>query len=315
MLDGNGVLTPEDVEGAAVKEASQLLDLYLQTRGKETRRNYRAILADWLEFQNKRHWIMKYRGFLRPTRTDCLSYLQAVRDRGAKESTITHKVAVLRLMYSWLVDNGYIEQNPWLLALPKPQEDTKQAEALHPDDVRKMLECWGASFDELLQRAIITLLFACGLRRSEIPSLLAVDVRLGQEPQITLRKQKNRKQQALPIPHWAVPALVEYRQQRDEKYSDGPHEFFLKGGTHKKPQVSDCYVKRAFKLALKRAGLPVDMYSCHSARATAITELLKLGINHREVQEFSRHASVRMVEKYDRRRYGVSQNPGLRLKY
>ena len=53
----------------------------------------------------------------------------------------------------------------------------------------------------------------------------------------------------------------------------------------------------------------------HSARATAITKLLSDGLNHREVQEFSRHASVQMVEVYDKRRLGVDQNPAKTLKY
>lgn len=53
--------------------------------------------------------------------------------------------------------------------------------------------------------------------------------------------------------------------------------------------------------ALTRAGLDPRHYTPHSARATAITKLLADGVPHREVQEFSRHSSVRMVERYDKR--------------
>jgi hypothetical protein len=48
---------------------------------------------------------------------------------------------------------------------------------------------------------------------------------------------------------------------------------------------------------------------------TAISKLLSDGISHREVQEFSRHSSVQMVELYDKRRIGVEDNPGKKLEY
>ena len=53
----------------------------------------------------------------------------------------------------------------------------------------------------------------------------------------------------------------------------------------------------------------------HSARATAITKLLADGIPHRQVQEFSRHSSVQMVEVYDKRRIGVEENPAKDLDF
>jgi integrase len=51
------------------------------------------------------------------------------------------------------------------------------------------------------------------------------------------------------------------------------------------------------------------------ARATAITKLLADGIPHRQVQEFSRHASIQMVEWYDKRRFSVDENVGVGFEY
>jgi integrase len=53
----------------------------------------------------------------------------------------------------------------------------------------------------------------------------------------------------------------------------------------------------------------------HSARATAITKLLTDGIPHREVQAFSRHASIQMVEHYDKRRFDVERSPAKGLEF
>ena len=62
-------------------------------------------------------------------------------------------------------------------------------------------------------------------------------------------------------------------------------------------------------------GLDPDQYSPHSARATGITKMLEQGIPHRQVQEFSRHSSVRMVELYDKRRIQIDHNPAKVLEY
>jgi integrase len=64
----------------------------------------------------------------------------------------------------------------------------------------------------------------------------------------------------------------------------------------------------------KAAG-STEFVSPHSARATAITKLLADGLPHRLVQEFSRHSSIQMVELYDKRRVGVEDNPGAKLKF
>ena len=58
-----------------------------------------------------------------------------------------------------------------------------------------------------------------------------------------------------------------------------------------------------------------NFVSPHSARATAITKLLSDGFSHREVQEFSRHASIQMVEVYDKRRISIDDNPASDLDY
>jgi site-specific recombinase XerD len=78
--------------------------------------------------------------------------------------------------------------------------------------------------------------------------------------------------------------------------------------------MGEKYVYRLFKEYLKRFKLNPD-YSPHCARVTAITQLLKQGMNHREVQELSRHASVAMVERYDRRRYEIEESPSKKLSY
>jgi integrase len=78
--------------------------------------------------------------------------------------------------------------------------------------------------------------------------------------------------------------------------------------------ISTHGIYELFKRYCKQAGIK-EFVSPHSARATAITRLLSRGIPHREVQEFSRHSSIQMVELYDKRRLGVEDSPGRGLDY
>ena len=64
----------------------------------------------------------------------------------------------------------------------------------------------------------------------------------------------------------------------------------------------------------KKAGVKGTV-TPHYASATAITKILADGVPHREVQEFSRHASITMVEHYDKRRFGVDKSPAKGLKF
>jgi integrase len=68
----------------------------------------------------------------------------------------------------------------------------------------------------------------------------------------------------------------------------------------------------AFYRACRRIKLKASPHSC---RATAITMLLKRGIQHREVKDFSRHKSVAMVEVYDKREFGLDECVSQKLSF
>lgn len=67
-------------------------------------------------------------------------------------------------------------------------------------------------------------------------------------------------------------------------------------------------ILRMVKCRLRRAGLPADALSCHSFRATTITNLLEQGVPLEDVQQLAGHADPRTTRLYDRRRRGVTRN-------
>jgi integrase len=169
--------------------------------------------------------------------------------------------------------------------------------------------------------ALLAVLFGGGLRRSEAAALRIGDIR--KTPQgttfVVLRATKAQRDFNQAIPRWAATTLQLLIAQRTQEGAAAGDFLFVgyRGYAGKVPSrepISENGIYRLFRSYCLRVGV-TDHVTPHSARATAITKLLADGIPHREVQEFSRHASVQMVEVYDKRRVGVDENPGKELEF
>ena len=173
----------------------------------------------------------------------------------------------------------------------------------------------------LRDSAILSALFGGGLRRSEVASLRVADVRhtSSGNTYLYLRSTKAKKDAEAAIPDWAAQRILEYQSIRlKDGAMEGDYLFVSyrgqAGNSPTNEPISHSGIYRLFKKYCMMAGVKGHL-SPHSARATAITKLLADGVPHRLVQQFSRHSSVQMVEVYDKRRIGIDENPGVRLKY
>jgi len=242
-------------------------------------------------------------------------------------NTIRKKLAALRRIYRLLVDAGLgIKKNPFASdSVPAPRSDSGQKRPTEMIDfklVKKIVAQANESTPKgLRDKALLSILFGGGLRRSEVLGLRLADVRRTKSgtTYLYLRSTKSGRDATQAIPNWVsqtVWKLVESR--RKQKASDGDYLVISYRGRGGKIPVesplSAVGLYKLFKRYCRLAGAGAFV-SPHSARATAITKLLDDGLSHREVKEFSRHSSVQMVEVYDKRRVGVDQNPGKKLDY
>lgn len=242
-------------------------------------------------------------------------------------STIVKKFAALRRIYRMLVaaDIG-ITRNPFdsdNVALPSKYSGEKRPTAMIPfNEVEKILAAPGTESPKARRdSAILALLFGCGLRRSEICSIRLGDLKtsVAGTPFVHLRNTKGKRDADQPIPQWALALVQSVVKDRQETGAQPGDHLFISyrgraGQTPTSKPISSGGLYELFKTYCGLAGISVEA-APHAARATAITKLLSEGFSHREVQEFSRHASVQMVEVYDKRHFGVDKNPGKKIKY
>jgi len=242
-------------------------------------------------------------------------------------ATIAKKFAVLRRIYRMLIGAGLgVAKNPFDSdTVPPPPKDSGRKRPTKMLDfalVKKVI----AHSDEtnpkgLRDKAIMCALFGGALRRSEVIGLRVGDIQ--KTPSGTtflyLRATKAKRDAQQALPKWAADVLVRLVGQRASEGAAAGDRLFVSytgrgGKIATNSPISPSGIYSLFQRCCAAAGAGPHL-SPHSARATAITRLLAEGIPHREVQEFSRHASIQMVELYDKRRIGVDNNPGRKLDY
>ena len=260
---------------------------------------------------------------VKPTRARKKDGLEATQSN----ATIAKKFAALRRIYRMLIaSNLGITENPFEAdRVPPPPKDAGRKRPTQMIDfelVMEIVELPDASTPKgIRDRAILAILFGGGLRRSEVVSLRIGDIRRTSSgtTYLYLRHTKAKRDAEQALPAWAAEYVWGLIKER-KALGAGEGDYLFVGFTGRagtavtnKP-MSDTGLYLLFKQYCSAAGAGA-FATPHSARATAITKLLADGIPHREVQEFSRHSSIQMVEWYDKRRFDVEQSPAKGLSF
>ena len=151
----------------------------------------------------------KTRGLAHPaSRQDLEGYLDALRERGLSSRSIARHLTTLKTLYRFLLEEGRIASDPSeLLGNPKQWQDLPKY--LNKQQVVRLLAApEGDEPRQLRDRAMLELLYGCGLRVSELCGLLLADLDLDMGLLRTLGK--GGKQRLLPVGKLAQAALKRY---------------------------------------------------------------------------------------------------------
>ena len=145
--------------------------------------------------------------------------------------------------------------------------------------------------------AVIAVLYAGGLRRSELVALDVADFAPGTGA-LTVRRGKGRKARVVYIRRGAAKALAAWLLVRGEE--PGPLFYPInKGGSMMARRLTDGAVLRLLARRARKAG--VAAFSPHDLRRTFVGDLLEAGADISTVQQMAGHASVATTQRYDRR--------------
>ncbi|HEY1775873.1 MAG TPA: site-specific tyrosine recombinase XerD [Solirubrobacteraceae bacterium] len=270
---------------------------YLEFERGLSRNTLEAYRADLLQFG----------AYLREHSYDALSvghaelagFLTALA-RGTPErppvaaATLQRKAACLRSFYRHLRREGTIEHDP-TAELRGPRKTQKLPEVLSRDEVNRLLGApQGNSATALRDRALLEVLYACGLRASEAIGLALEDVDLQEE--FLRARGKGSKERLVPIGRQAIAALGTYLTRARPVLvglGNERHVFVnRRGGSLSRQGLYKIVQGHAATVGLR------ERMSPHTLRHTFATHLLAGGCDLRTLQEMLGHADISTTQLY-----------------
>ena len=227
--------------------------------------------------------------------SDFLAYLAAGDGRpAASPATIHRKAACLRSFYRHLRREGVRDSDP-TAAISSPRRGRRLPKVLNRAEVARLLEQpKGTEPTDLRDRALLELMYACGLRASEAISLELGDVDL--EAGVLRARGKGSKERVVPIGRAAVEATRIYVERGRRRLLRGKLESHL-FVNFRGERLTRQGLYKIVRRHATGAGL-ADRMSPHTLRHTFATHLLAGGCDLRSVQEMLGHADVATTQLY-----------------
>lgn len=224
---------------------------------------------------------------------DVVSFLEGLQQRGLSARSRARMLAAVRGLFAFLLREEERETDP-SRDIRLPRLGQRLPRSLAPEEVAALLS--PADGNALAQRdgAMIELVYATGLRVSEVVSLKVSQVNL--EAGYLTVVGKGSKERAVPIGSYARRRVLDYLQEARAKILAGrlsPYLFVNRAGRRLSRQG---FWKR-LRLAVRRAGL-AGKVSPHTLRHAFATHLVERGADLRAVQMMLGHADIATTQIY-----------------
>lgn len=221
-------------------------------------------------------------------------YLGWLSAQGYAKGSIARRMAEVRSFYKFLQRQGYLAENP-LANMSSPKTDKRLPEFLSVEETVALLSVPDTSTPQgLRDRAILELLYASGMRVSEIVGLNLDDVDMHHGEARVMGK--GAKERIVLLGQPALRALAAYLREGRPKLlgqKDSNALFLNRFGQ----RFSARGVQRLLDEASRMAGLSRRI-TPHTLRHTFATHMLDGGADLRVVQELLGHASLTTTQKY-----------------
>lgn len=166
-----------------------------------------------------------------------------------------------------------------LQAVPVPKQEKYIPNTLNAHEVYRLINC----IDNIKHRAIIQLIYACGLRISEATNIKVADID-GQRLQVHIRQSKGAKDRIVPLPQETLNTLRQYYKEYK------PSNYLFAGQIHSR--YSERSIQQIFKAACQAACIRKKV-TVHSLRHSRATHLVDNGIDMSMVQKFLGHSNIK----------------------
>jgi len=241
--------------------------------------------------------------------THIRAYLGALLERGLSKASTARALAAIRSWFKWLARAGHVHQNvASLVATPKLPKHLPRVPSIEQmnrvvDSVDEETASWPAR-----DKAILELLYGCGIRNAELTGLNVNDIHWANES--ILVRGKGNKHRYVPLGDAAAQALRGYLAERTARLAARG-----KSGGHSTPalmvslqlrglgkpggeaRLTTRSVGRIVKRIAIQRGLSADVHP-HTLRHAFGTHLLEEGADLRAIQELLGHERLSTTQRY-----------------
>ncbi len=267
-------------------ELEEYLNIYLNTEynsSKNTRNSYYYDLINMARFFNKSITYLN--------KDDIEEYLR--KKSNLKAKTRAHYLTSINNFYKYLIDNNIIKINP-CEGIKMPKLEKKLPVYLTIEEVNNLLDINTSSAYDLRNKAMLELLYASGIRISEMCNLTMSNLFLDDE--MIKVMGKGAKERIVPINRVAIKCLKEYIEYgRPNLLGTKDSEYVFISSRHTK--ISRQAFFKYLKALCEKKGIKKNI-SPHILRHTFATHLLNNGADLRIVQVLLGHEDITTTQIY-----------------
>lgn len=227
-------------------------------------------------------------------RTDIVGFLYKLKDDGKSAATIARTIASIRSFHQFLIREQLVVHDP-SIHIETPKKERKLPDVLSTQDVEALLKIQGNSSLKIRNKAMLELLYATGLRVTELTSLKVSDLHLTMGFVRCLGK--GSKERIVPLGEIAKEAMNDYLQHArgslTKRKIDNNTLFVNQHGR----QLSRQGIWKILKGVALETGIKKKI-TPHTLRHSFATHLLENGADLRSVQEMLGHEDISTTQVY-----------------
>ncbi len=274
-----------------------------QKKSRNTILSYKHDISGYLEFLKEQ----KISDLTITTNSTVLTYMLRLKNEGKATSTISRCLASLRAFYSYIIDSGINMKDP-TQSLETPRVSHHSPGILSTDEVEKLLsQPQLTDAKGLRDRAMLELLYATGIKVSELISLSVEDINI---PSGLMYCKTEAHKRVVPVGHHALIAVDNYLQTARPELAihDEVRYLFLNCSGN---QLSRQGFWKILKHYRQSAGIEKDI-TPYTLRHSFAMHLLEGGADLEAVRQMLGHTDISATQVYskmiDRRIKNVYEN-------
>jgi integrase/recombinase XerC len=250
---------------------------------------YRTDLDQFYSFLKERYSLEEIRSVTHPM---IRSWLADLMEQGISPRSINRKLTALKSYFRFLKKEGVVDQNP-MRKVVSPKIPKRLPVFVEKEKMDLLLDGidFGTGFPALRDRLILEMLYATGMRLSELTALKETDIDFHQSTIKVLGKRN--KERLIPFSFKFGAILKDYLREREKINQAGEHLMLTDKGMKIYPRFVYRVVARYLSMVTT-----VEKKSPHVLRHTFATHLLNSGADLNAVKELLGHANLSATQVY-----------------